>query len=161
MYATINLFSHVFLAIVNELCKFQNIIPDDTFMLYFSSSFSRTKLNFVLLWKLLVSMYPLSKLGTFPPLSVMFKDFSLYKGVPQLQNSICRSLGVFNKQTISLEDTTSFVQSYLHRGSCYSVIVLFVLFQFLILSLDFSSFTVFYTFYVRLFQTTCCWQALK
>jgi hypothetical protein len=57
-------------------------------MLYFLLTLSRTKLTVVLLWILLVSVYPLSKLRTFPPLtSVMSQDLALQQGVSQLQTA--------------------------------------------------------------------------
>jgi hypothetical protein len=56
----------------------------DNFLLMFS----RTKLTIVVLWILLVSMYPLSKLGTFPPLtSAMSQDLALRQGAPQMQTA--------------------------------------------------------------------------
>jgi hypothetical protein len=68
-------YCHIFLATVYDLREFQNAIAGDISMFYFLSAFSRTKLTVVLLWILLVSMYTLSKLGTFALLSVSFNDF--------------------------------------------------------------------------------------
>jgi hypothetical protein len=56
--------------------------------LYFILTFSRSKLSLVLLWLLLVSIYPWSKLETFPSLkSVMSRDFVLQQAVSRLQTT--------------------------------------------------------------------------
>jgi hypothetical protein len=57
--------------------------------LYFLSTFSRRKLIVVLSWILLISMYPLSKIETIPPLkSVMSQDLALEQlGCKHLQIS--------------------------------------------------------------------------
>jgi hypothetical protein len=78
-------------------------------MLYFLVMFSRTKSNVVLLQTLFVSVYLLSKLGTFPSLmSVTSQDLPFRQGVPQLKMAY-EDLSIFNKHTISPEDTYSFV----------------------------------------------------
>jgi hypothetical protein len=57
-----------------------------------------------------VSVYPISKLETFPPLtSAISQDLAPQQGAG---NNISRSLDVFNKRNISLEDTLSFAESY-------------------------------------------------
>jgi hypothetical protein len=63
------------------------IIPGDKiFTLYFSLRFSRTKLTVAVLRLLLVSVYPLSKLETFSPLtSVTSQGLALQQGASQLQ----------------------------------------------------------------------------
>jgi hypothetical protein len=112
IYATIDLFSPILFVIMNQcwiIYILKYFIPSDKIlMLYLLLMFSRTKLIVGLLWILLVSVYPLSKLGTFPPLtSVMSQDLTLQQGASQLQRVICCSLDVFNKHTISLENTFS------------------------------------------------------
>lgn len=70
--------------------------------LYFLSALSGRNFVAFLSWILLVPMYPLSKLETSPCLtSVVSQDIALHHGVTAA-NSICRSLVVFNKHTISL-----------------------------------------------------------
>jgi hypothetical protein len=57
-------------------------------LLYFISTPSRTKLSVVLFWLLLGSVYPLSKLGTFPPsTSAIPQDLALQQGASQLQTA--------------------------------------------------------------------------
>jgi hypothetical protein len=61
---------------------------DKILTLYFLLTLSRTKLT-VVLWTLLASMYPLSKLGTVPPLtSVMSQDLFLQQGASRLQTNL-------------------------------------------------------------------------
>jgi hypothetical protein len=56
--------------------------------LYLLLTFSRTQLTVVLLWILLVSVYPLSKLECVPPLtSVMSQDLVLQQGASRLQTT--------------------------------------------------------------------------
>jgi hypothetical protein len=56
--------------------------------LYSLLTFLITKLTVALLWILLVSVYPLSKLETFPPLrSVMCQDLALQQGASRLQTT--------------------------------------------------------------------------
>jgi hypothetical protein len=56
--------------------------------LYLLLTFSRTKLTVILLWIELVSVYPLNKLETFPPLtSVMSQDLALQQGASRLQTT--------------------------------------------------------------------------
>jgi hypothetical protein len=51
-------------------------------------TFSRTKLTVVLIWIHLVSVYPLSRLDTFPPLtSEMFQHLVLQQGASRLQTT--------------------------------------------------------------------------
>jgi hypothetical protein len=100
--------------IINQYCIIyilKRFIPGDNILMpYFLLTFSRTTLAVVLLWILLVSVYPLSKLETFPPLkSVMSQDFSLSARCITAANNICKSLYIFNKHNISLEDAFSFV----------------------------------------------------
>jgi hypothetical protein len=56
-------------------------------MLYFLLTFSRTKLTIVLLWTLLVSVYPLRKLETFPPLMSVMSEDSLQQRASRLHTS--------------------------------------------------------------------------
>jgi hypothetical protein len=61
---------------------------DKILTLYFLLTVSRTKLTVVLLWILLVSVYPLSRLEIFPPLtSVMSQDLALQQGASRLHTS--------------------------------------------------------------------------
>jgi hypothetical protein len=54
----------------------------------FLLTFSRTKSTVLPLWILLVSVYPLRKLGDLSGfMSVMSQDLALHKGVPQLQTA--------------------------------------------------------------------------
>jgi hypothetical protein len=76
-------------------------------MLSFFLTFSKKEL-IIMLYILLVSVYPLCKLGTFPPLaSVMSQDLALQQGESQLQTASAELLDVFNKHIISLEDILS------------------------------------------------------
>jgi hypothetical protein len=67
----------------------KSFIPGDkTLTLYFLLSSSRTKSTVDLSWLLLVSVYPLSKLDTFPLLmSVMCQELALQQGASQLQTT--------------------------------------------------------------------------
>jgi hypothetical protein len=77
-------------------------------MFFFSLMFLRTKPTAVLLCIPLVSVFPLSKLGTFPFLLwIIFQDLSLSSRCVTAANRICQFLDVFHKHTISLEDTLS------------------------------------------------------
>jgi hypothetical protein len=68
-----NRFIHlVVFVIINQcwtICILKCFIPDGKILtLYFVLTFSRTKLTVLLSWILLVSVYPLKKSETFPPL---------------------------------------------------------------------------------------------
>jgi hypothetical protein len=64
------------------------ISGDKILTLYFLLIFSRIKLTVVLLWIVFVSVYPLSKLETFVPLtSIMSQDLALQRGASRLQTA--------------------------------------------------------------------------
>jgi hypothetical protein len=92
IYAIIDIYSPTPFVIMNQ-CWIIYIskrftLADKILTLYFLLTFSRTKLTVVVLWILLVSVYPLSKLETFPLLtSVMSQDWALQQGASQLQTS--------------------------------------------------------------------------
>jgi hypothetical protein len=67
----------------------KSFIPDEKILtLYFLLTFPRTKLIAVLLWIMLVSVYPLSKLETFQPLtSIMSRDLARQQGASRLQTT--------------------------------------------------------------------------
>jgi hypothetical protein len=94
------------------ICILNRFTPGDKILtLYFLLTFSRTKLTVArlwILWTLLVSVYPLSKLKNFPPLpSVTSQDLALQQGASRLQTTSA-SLDVFNKYNITLEDIKYF-----------------------------------------------------
>jgi hypothetical protein len=126
-------------------------------MLYFLLTFPRTKLTVVLLWILLVSVYPLNKLGTFPPLtSVLSQDLALQQGM-SAANSICRSPDVFNKHTISLRIlfplfNTVKIAVPVTSLACYlyCFIIEYLVISLILYSSGFSLALVMYTFSARL-----------
>jgi hypothetical protein len=92
IYVIIDLFSRFFFVIMNSCWitySLKRFIPGDKILtLYFLLAFLRTELNVLLLWILLVSVYPLNKSETFQPLkSVMFQDLALQQGTSQLQTA--------------------------------------------------------------------------
>jgi hypothetical protein len=74
--------------------------------LYFLLTFSRTKLTVVLLWMLLVSVYPLSKLETLIALLLLLLKLIYIKTYTcpehnMQQNIICSNVRIFSFRIIS------------------------------------------------------------
>jgi hypothetical protein len=65
----------------------RSFVPNDKILtLYLLLKFSSSKLVLIILWILLVSVYPLSKLDSFAPLmSVMAQGLALQQGASRLQ----------------------------------------------------------------------------
>jgi hypothetical protein len=92
IYALIYLFSQTLCVIMNKcwiIYILTSFIPGYKILkLYSLLTFSRTTFSFVLLWIVLVSLYPLRKSETFVPLtSVMSQDLALHQGTSRLQMS--------------------------------------------------------------------------
>jgi hypothetical protein len=79
---------------------------DEILTLCFLITFSRTKLHVVLIRTLLVSVYLTIKIRNFPTYNVSdVSRFILSARCVTAANNICRSLNVYNKHNISLDDT--------------------------------------------------------
>jgi hypothetical protein len=85
--------------------------------LYFLLTFSGTKLTVVQLWILSVSMYPLYKLETLPPLTSVVSKPSPSTWCVTTTDNICISLDVFVKHNISFR--IFFIASGLGLSSLY------------------------------------------
>jgi hypothetical protein len=102
----------------------KRFIPDDKILTLYHLLFSRTKFTVFLFWTLLVSVYPLRKLETFPLLmSVMSQDLAIQHGASRLQTTSA------NLPTFSINITSPLMIIFLCLiPLSYVIIVLPVLF---------------------------------